>query len=254
MSVGLGGKLRAEAPEFEPRPSRASGSLSSASGDPGFGLAVEDEVDMRGDDDGLAEADLCRRATGQDGQKNGQESTVSGTCRSGGLVYLPIRYRDRFYRALLDTGCEHSVVGANVRSGLVVEPGVQPLYAENGTAIPIVDKAHVEFTGAGRAASVEMCVSEAISEIILGHDWLRSSGCMWDFRRGRLVYGDVQIPLLAGRSRATVRCIYAAERIVVPARSQVHVPVCSVWNGLPEAGMDWAVEPANIRDGVMLVY
>ena len=93
-------------------PARASGSLSSASGDPGFGSAVEDEVDTRGDDDGLADADQCRMAMGQDGQKNGQEPVVSGTCRSGGLVYLPIRYRDRFYRALLDIGCEHSVVGA----------------------------------------------------------------------------------------------------------------------------------------------
>ena len=192
--VGLGAKLRAEAPEFEPRPSRASGPLSSASGGPGFGSEVEDEVDTRGNNDGLAEADQCRRAMGQDGQKNGKEPTVSGTCRSGGLVYLPIRYRDRFYGALLDTGCEHSVVGAKVLPGLVVEPGAQPLYAANGTAIPIAGMAHVEFTVSGRAASVEMCVTEAISEIILGHDWLRSSGCMWDFRRGRLVYGYVQIP------------------------------------------------------------
>jgi len=53
----------------------------------------------------------------------------------------------------------------------------------------------VEFTVAGRAVSVEMCVTEAISEISLVHDWLRSSGCMWDFRRGRLVDRDVQIPL-----------------------------------------------------------
>jgi len=81
-----------------------------------------------------------------------------------------------------------------VLPGLVVEPGVQPLYAANGTAIPIVDKAHVEFTVAGRAASVEICVTEAISEIILGQDWLRSSGCMWDFRRGRLVYGHARFP------------------------------------------------------------
>jgi len=70
--------LRAEAPEFESRPARASGSLSSASGDSGFFSSVEDEVDRRGDDNGMAEADHCRRAMRQDGQKNGQAAWLSG--------------------------------------------------------------------------------------------------------------------------------------------------------------------------------
>jgi len=48
-------------------------------------------------------------------------------------------------------------------------------------------------------AKAEMFVTEAISEIILGYNWLREAECIWDFKNGRLTYCSTEVPLEVGR-------------------------------------------------------
>lgn len=177
---------------------------------------------------------------------------VVGLGKPGGSVYLPIVCQGRQYKALLDTGCERSVVGARAIPGLLVESGAHPLYAANGTRIPVKGMATVQFSVAGHEAKAEMFVTDAISEIILGYEWLREGECIWDFKNGRLTYCDTEIPLAVGRHRTNVRRIYASERLVLPAHSEVNVTVKSVWHRIPTEETGWAVEPAEVKEGVLL--
>ena len=175
-----------------------------------------------------------------------------GSGKTCGAVYLPIECQGRQYKALLDTGCERSVIGFRAIPGLSVELGTHPLYAANGTKIPVRGIAKVQFTVAGHVATAEMFVTDAISEIILSYEWLRSAGCIWDFKNDHLTYCGTDIPLVTGRRRANVRRIYASERLVLPAHAQVNVPVKSVWNRIPTDETNWAVEPAEVKEGVLL--
>ena len=180
------------------------------------------------------------------------QSPQVGSGKAGGAVYLPIEYQGRQFKALLDTGCERSVVGSRAIPGLPVEPGTHPLYAANGTRIPVKGIAKVQFMVAGHVATADMFVTDAISEIILGYEWLRKAECIWDFKNGQLTYCGTSIPLVTGRRRANVRRIYASERLVLPAQSQVNVPVKSVWNRIPTDEAGWAVEPTEVKEGVLL--
>jgi len=85
----------------------------------------------------------------------------------------------------------------------------------------------------------------------LGHDWLRSAECIWDFKNGRLTYCGTDIPLVTGQ-RANVRRINATKRLVPPAQSQVNVQVKFVLNSIPANETGWAIEPAEMKEEATL--
>ena len=91
------------------------------------------------------------------------------------------------FRALLDSGCDVSVLGRTVLPGLAYREDPRELLAANSTPIPILGTAEVAFQMAGVELHHNFLVSDAIEEVILGSDWLEGQKCVWDFGKSHLV-------------------------------------------------------------------
>ena len=83
---------------------------------------------------------------------------------------MTLRYNGSDFRALLDSGCDVSVLGRTVLPGLAYQEGPRELLAANSTPIPILGTAAVAFQMAGVALHHNFLVSDAIEEVILGSD------------------------------------------------------------------------------------
>ena len=58
---------------------------------------------------------------------------ISEKLAKGSAVYLEVQLHGRGVTALLDTGCEHSIIGRKLIPNAPLEPTEKNLYAANGT-------------------------------------------------------------------------------------------------------------------------
>jgi len=98
--------------------------------------------------------------------------------------------------ALLDTGCDTSIIGARLLPpGTHIEPTLQTLTAANGTPIPVewIVKAQIKI--GGHKQFVQALVTKAVHEVILGIDFLIDADVDWRFSQGRIRLGDKWVQL-----------------------------------------------------------
>jgi len=132
-------------------------------------------------------------------------------------TYLTVHWRGKQYNALLDTGCEWSVVGKRLLpSGMELSPPTSDLYAANRTKIPLVGCTTINFTVHGREYSADLAVTNSVDELILGIDWLMKNAAQWDFERGRIFLGGKWITLQQRVTADRVHRVYAMDTIRIP--------------------------------------
>jgi predicted aspartyl protease len=137
------------------------------------------------------------------GQASGTASESTMRARANALtslnrprvrVYVQIVYQGQFGRALLDTGCDVSVIGAWMLSGLAYQECREQLFAANSSPVPIAGSTELPYNIGGVDMKYEVLVNEAIEELIFGADWLNDHRCIWDFSRGVLYIRDGERP------------------------------------------------------------
>jgi len=111
-------------------------------------------------------------------------------------AYVPIQLYNRKMSALLDTGCDTSIIGARLLPpGTHIEPTLQTLTATNGTPIPVEGIVKVQFKIGGQKQFVQAVVTKAVHEMILGIDFLIDADVDWRFSQGKIKLGDKWIQL-----------------------------------------------------------
>lgn len=199
-----------------------------------------------------------RAATSTMPQLNQQSSAnvISSIRRPKVKVYMDILYKGKQYKALLDSGCDLSVLSSRILPGLSYQACSKELRAANSTPVPILGSAVVAFDIAGETMEFDFLVSDAVEEIIFGADWLSQNECLWNFTTSTLRVntssGPRDVPLVRSARSSCIRRLYAKEPVELPPYCQKDVPVSSVWTTMPPSSMDWLVEPTVLRAGVML--
>ena len=166
-------------------------------------------------------------------------------------VYLDVTVYGRRLSVLLDSGCETSVIGASLLPGIRLEPSTQELYAANGTRIPIVGETDLEFSVGDVKIQTRIVVSNVISEMILGIDFLSQNRCRWDFGRSLIELGGKWVRLRGRPGRTMVRRIYAQQNVSIPPKNVTNVPVKVMWSSLRPMAHDAALEPKTFSPGIM---
>ena len=102
-----------------------------------------------------------------------------------------VHWKGKQYNALLDTGCERSVVGKRpLPSGTELSPPTNHLYAANRTKIPLIGCTTINFSVRGKEYTADLAVTDTVDELILGIDWLMNNSLQWDFGRGTIRLGN----------------------------------------------------------------
>ena len=169
-------------------------------------------------------------------------------------VYIDVWFGNDKWKCLLDSGCDISIVPKSLLKGdEVLDVDVGPMYAANGTVIPVVGETDIVLNRNGLTLPTHVVVSIHVTEPILGADWLQRHGCLWDFGGGHVVIQGVKIPLQTKRG-GNLEC----RRIVVD--QDTCVPAWSVGNIDTKVQIDslhgevtpvsWMTENREVCEGV----
>ena len=176
-------------------------------------------------------------------------SPSKNKCRSE--AYLEIRLRTRKMCALLDTECDHSVIGRSIIPNAVMQPTNERLYTADGAELPLLGGIKLNFRVQKTWTSVLVVVSEAINDLILGIDWLTENKCVWDLGNRTFEVKGTSGTLHDKQSRKSVRRLYVDNETVVPAKGQMHVPARTIFPSFTASGV-WAVTPKAINQDTVV--
>jgi len=129
--------------------------------------------------------------------------------------------------------------------------------AANGTVIPILGTATILGRVGQKPVTISGLVSEHISDLMLGADWLYQNNVNWDFNRAEVsIDGEVFKLRTKNSGRNYCRRVVLSEDVVVPARSQM--------DGLTEVVIEnsqrsseekltetWGTEAVEIQPGLL---
>ena len=174
-------------------------------------------------------------------------------------VYLPMKIAKKDYGALLDTGCEITVIPAKLVRRRQLQQTSRTLIAANGTQIPVIGWTTIKATVGNSVVTISGLVSEHVIEIMLGIDWLKENEAQWDFVKGEVIIDGTTHRLAARRTRGSwSRRIVAAGDFTIPPCSQIDVPGRAVYHQLhtssasTKEGITWATEPSEVRKGLLV--
>jgi len=98
-------------------------------------------------------------------------------------VYLKAWLGKRGVRFLIVTGCERSVTPRKFIGDSRLKSAECRLFAANGTEINVVGDVVMNVKRGELVLTTRFVVSDNITELMLGVDWLRSNQMIWDLRK-----------------------------------------------------------------------
>jgi len=139
-------------------------------------------------------------------------------------VYLKAWLGKRGVQFLIDTGCERSVTPQRFIRDSRPESAEFRLFAAKGTVLNVVNEVVMNVKISELVLPTRFVVSDNITELMLGVDWLQGNRMVWDFAKDILWIEGKVFHLTPGATGDFCRRVVAIEKVIVPARSQAIVP------------------------------
>ena len=171
---------------------------------------------------------------------------------SSSAVYIDLKFKDHTKQAMLDSGCEVCLCPLRMCKNAKIIPVKTELMAANGTRISVVGLTRMFFTIGGVRFQADMYVSDDISEMILGMNFLCKHECEWLFAKNRIVISGISVPLRTCPSQLSVRRIYVRESVVIPPDTAANVPVKLPVANLRTPKNDWLSQAKQVRPGLLV--
>ena len=167
-------------------------------------------------------------------------------------AHLEVQLGDKRILALLDSGCEQSVIGRNLIRHVPLEPTRQELSTADGTEIPLLGEITIEFSVFGFHTECRVVVSDVISELILGIDWLQKNQCVWNFGSNLFAINGHHGRLRCKKTNHAVRRILVGDEIVIPGWHTFEVPVLITRETLRNENTSWGIT-SKVKDLDLMV-
>ena len=156
-------------------------------------------------------------------------------------AYLEVQLGTKKILALLDSGCEQSVIGRNLIRKIPLEPTREKLSTADGTDVPLLGETTVEFLVSGFQTKCRVVVSEVIDELILGIEWLQTNQCVWDFGSNSFAIEGHKGRLRCKKNSTSVRRILVQDEIEIPGWHTQEVPVLISRSSLNNEKLNWSL-------------
>ena len=169
--------------------------------------------------------------------------------------YVRMKIFGRSVACLLDTGSEVTLLPKELVGNFPIKPSSQQLRAANGSTIRVLGEITVTALAHGRVFKVSGLVTDNVSVVILGLDFLYENEASWSIGRAEVVLRGTTFRLYSRQQPDLVRRVIVAEEVVIPGRSECVVPVDVVHNRSPktdaEAGV-WMTENTQPVPGLFV--
>jgi len=171
----------------------------------------------------------------------------------GRATYLRAKVGTKICSCLLDTGSDVCLIPLSSARSEHITPTSKTLTAANGTPIEVLGEVMLQFRVDSFSTVVKGLVSDHISEVMLGIDWLVENGAVWEFGQRRIKLGNKYYPL-SSRKDDTNRCRKVVLRgdVIIPPRSELNVPTNVVFQKYTSIIDDslWGTQPTSVGPGV----
>jgi len=194
------------------------------------------------------------KARGQEREANVQTVLAVSANMSPTKIYVIAEVNGELVRCLLNSGCERSVISAELVPNAELTPSQYSLYAANKASLDVVGDSVISFVIDGQSMGKtlrQMSVSAKVDEFLLGSDWLEKQGAKWDFADGTVTLGDHCIKMHRRHRASICRRIVVAHDCVIPAKHEASVTIRMEDDGIPLPLSDWAIKPQGLGPGVM---
>ena len=182
------------------------------------------------------------------GEKNG----LSSPTKIRREAYLEVQLGSQRVLALLDSGCEQSYVGRTLIKKVPLEPTNEKLSTADGTDIPLLGETTIYFSVSGLETSCRVVVTNVLTELILGMDWLQRNQCIWDFGSSSFVIKGRQSQLRCRKAKQTVRKIIVDDDVVIPGQHTANVSILVTRSSLSHEDRDWGLT-RKIKDADLVI-
>ena len=152
---------------------------------------------------------------------------------------LEVQLGTRKILALLDSGCEQSVIGRSLIRKVPLEPTSEKLSTADGIDVPLLGETTIEFLVSGFQSQCRVVVSEAIDELILGIEWLQTNQCVWDFGSNSFAIEGHKGRLRCKKASKAVRRILVQDEIEISGWYSQEVPVLISRASLNNEKQNW---------------
>ena len=202
-----------------------------------------------------ASGEQSSRSQDQSGRygENSGANVITETSPGRGVseAYLEVRLYSKMIYALLDTGCENTVIGKRLLTNVELQPTTQKLFNASGNEMKLLGEVDLRLKVGHYWTIVRAVVTESINELILGLEWIKQNHSTWDFTSGRFeIDGQVRI-LKSKESKNSVRRLFVSKDINIPAHQQAHV-----WCNAPTEWLNehrlWVVKPRAVNRDVIV--
>ena len=167
-------------------------------------------------------------------------------------AYLEVQLGTKKILALLDSGCEQSVIGRNLIRKIPLEPTREKLSTADGTDVPLLGETTIEFLISGFQSKCRVVVSEAIDELILGIEWLQTNQCVWNFGSNTFAIEGHKGRLRCKKASRAVRRILVQDEIEIPGWHMQEVPVLISRSSLNNERQNWGLS-SKLADSDFLI-
>ena len=168
--------------------------------------------------------------------------------------YLQVEVDGVKHAALLDSGCDITVVPVEVAMDKPLTRTKKRLYGVGGNPVPVLGSVKVMMKLGDREIELEALVSRRVTEIMLGIDWMRKHQVLWRFGDGVIEIANQQYLLTTRDNVVNCRRLIAVRDTYVPPRSEANV--CTRYNTKGgfgnEVASDWATEPMELKQGLLV--
>jgi len=110
----------------------------------------------------------------------------AGTKIKDEYVYIDIGIDGKTHLALLDTGCQLSLIHPSLVGSRPLQPSVDHLFAANSSPIHILGTVELPVNIGGHDLVIKMLVTPDVREPMLSFAWLKENLVCWDFTRNAL--------------------------------------------------------------------
>ena len=126
------------------------------------------------------------------------------------------------------------------------------LHAANHTEIDFSGEVTVPFKLGMLSLPIHMLVSDCITEVMLGIDFLSQRKCFWSFERKPITMDDTDYDLKCKSDHPWCRRVIVINDIDIPPRCEFIVPSKVVVHSLAPAAKCWASESAEVQPGLQV--
>ena len=111
----------------------------------------------------------------------------------------------------------------------------------DGTDVPLIGETTIELSVCGFVTNCRVVVTDVITGLILGIDWMQQNNCVWNFGTNSFTIDGHPGRLRCKRASRTVRRILVHDDVVVPGMHTVEVPVLVTRSSFSCEDQNWGM-------------